>query len=66
MILWVFGSITFLIGSHGQSVACNPLYQDNFAILSNILDKNGLIYKEGFFTHFLEANTTLRTAEIFR
>ncbi|GJQ86298.1 putative nuclear envelope reassembly [Trypoxylus dichotomus] len=64
--LWLYGSITFLLGGHGQTIICNPLYEDDFITLSNILDRDGLIFEEGYFTHVLKSNESLKTEEILR
>nr|XP_022908741.1 prominin-1-A [Onthophagus taurus] len=66
LILWFFGSITFLIGGHGQNFICNSFYDDHYDVLTKIFDENGLIYDQGFFKEILNSNETLKIENILK
>lgn len=68
LILWSFGSATFLIGSHFQTLVCEPLYDDpKFTLLNDLLNDKEVFYNNNeFLNDILIENGLLDVEDILR
>ncbi|KAF5280609.1 hypothetical protein FQA39_LY05257 [Lamprigera yunnana] len=67
LIMWIFGAVSFLIGSHCHILVCQPLYEDPFYLtLNDLLNTKDIIsQKEGdFFTYLYKENGSIRIDNI--
>ncbi|KAK4883098.1 hypothetical protein RN001_006417 [Aquatica leii] len=64
LIMWIFGALSFLIGSHCHVLVCQPLYEDpTYLTLNDLLNSKDIMSrKEGdFFTYLFKDNVTIKT-----
>ncbi|CAH1126017.1 unnamed protein product [Ceutorhynchus assimilis] len=65
-IIWALGTVTLLLGGHGRSFICHPLYDHpNYGILGEFLDRGGILYEEPeFFFDFSSENDSVKIANV--
>ncbi|XP_017776628.1 PREDICTED: uncharacterized protein LOC108562723 isoform X2 [Nicrophorus vespilloides] len=67
LLLLVIAAASFLLAVHGTNFICNPLYDPNYLTLSEILDDEGLLYRDGgYLKKILSTNESLLTMDILR
>lgn len=68
LILWTFGTVAFILGGHGETLICQPLYdQPKYTVLGDLLNAGGILYQdEGLFNHLLKGNVSLQMDIVLR
>ncbi|XP_076275431.1 prominin isoform X3 [Rhynchophorus ferrugineus] len=67
-ILWCLGTTALILGGHGKTLICRPLYDPpNYRILGDLLDDNGVLYPRYGLLHTLETrNSTIFMSDVLR
>ncbi|XP_066248554.1 uncharacterized protein prom [Euwallacea similis] len=65
---FLLGMISLLIGGHGNTILCHPLYDHpHYNIVSKFLDAEGLLYpKTGLFQALSTENGSIKIAEVLK
>ncbi|XP_066156277.1 uncharacterized protein prom isoform X2 [Euwallacea fornicatus] len=68
LLVCAIGTISLVIGGHGNTLLCRPLYDHpHYNIGSKFLDAEGLLYpKAGFFQALSNENGSIKIAEVLK
>ncbi|CAG9864095.1 unnamed protein product [Phyllotreta striolata] len=67
LFVWALGSLSALLGGHGQAFLCNPLHEaPSYETLSELFDSGGAIYEDGIFGEFSYGNNTVPLSAVLK
>ncbi|KAF5301505.1 hypothetical protein FQR65_LT08808 [Abscondita terminalis] len=67
LIMWIFGALSFLIGSHCHALVCRPLYEDpTYLTLNDLFNTKTIISREegDILNYLFKNNKTIRVNNI--
>ncbi|XP_049820384.1 prominin-1 isoform X2 [Aethina tumida] len=67
LLVWALGTLTFILGGHGETLLCRPLYdQPHYGTLTDLLDSGGILHTNGGFFSDFKGNGSLKVRHVLR
>ncbi|XP_065170554.1 uncharacterized protein prom isoform X2 [Atheta coriaria] len=67
ILSWLQATAMLLLGVHGETFICRPLYQPNYEIITGLVDNGGVFSPNGSLIQIkLNLNETIRVADVLR
>lgn len=67
IFIWIIGTSTLVIGSHGKGFVCSSLYDyPKFEVLGLMIDPKGFLYEKGALEEFGTVKDPIHISEVLK